>query len=122
MTTAEIANQLVSLCSAGQFQEAIKTLYSQDIVSVESAGPPEMLEMKGLDAVMGKSQWWVENHEVHAAKVEGPLVAGPYFTVRFWMDITSKPAGGQRMEIEEIGLYKVADGKIVHEHFFYGGM
>ena len=27
-----------------------------------------------------KGQWWAENHEVHGATVEGPLVAGSYFT------------------------------------------
>lgn len=118
MTTAEIANQLVALCSAGQFLDAVKTLYSADVVSVEAGGPPEMREMKGLEAVLGKGQWWVENHEIHSSTVEGPLVAGPFFAVTFKLEITVK-ATGQRMSMEEIAVYQVADGKVIREEFFY---
>jgi hypothetical protein len=34
------------------------------------------------------------------------------------MDITSKSMG-QRMQMDEIGLYTVENGKITHEEFFY---
>ena len=67
---------------------------------------------------MAKGQWWTENHEVHSVNVEGPLVAGSHFAVTFKMDVTFKPAS-RRFTMEEIGVYKVADGKIVYEEFFY---
>jgi hypothetical protein len=120
MTTQEIANKLVTLCSAGKFDDAIKTLYSPDIVSVEAMAPPGgARESKGFDAVVGKNEWWTANHEVHSAKVEGPLVAGNHFAVAFKLDVTFKPES-KRMQIEEIGLYEVSNGKIVREEFFYG--
>jgi len=40
MTTQEVANTLVKLCSEAKFEEAAKTLYSPDIVSVEAGAPP----------------------------------------------------------------------------------
>lgn len=118
-TTQEIADTLVKLCSQGKFEEATEQLYSPDIVSVEAGAPPgESRETKGIDGVRAKGKWWVENHEVHSTKVEGPLVAGSHFAVTFKMDITFKPQS-RRFQMEEIGVYKVQNGKIVSEEFFY---
>ena len=119
MTTQEIADQLVSLCREGKFREATEAFYSNDIVSLEAiATPGESRESKGLDAVKAKGDWWVANHDVHSVKVEGPLVAGPFFSVRFTMDVTFKPAN-RRMTMDELAMYKVENGKIVWEEFFY---
>jgi SnoaL-like domain len=119
MTTQEVANQLVKFCSEGKFEEAVEALYSPDIVSVEAGAPPgQSRESKGIEAVRAKGEWWVSNHEVHSAKVEGPLVAGSHFAVTFKLDVTFKPQS-KRFTMEEVGVYKVADGKIVYEEFFY---
>lgn len=119
MTTKEVADTLVKLCSEGKFDEAIEKLYSQDIVSVEAGAPPGgSRESKGLAAVKGKSEWWAANHEVHSASVEGPLVAGSHFAVTFKLDITFKPES-KRSQMEEVAVYKVDNGKIVYEEFFY---
>lgn len=119
MTTQEVANSLVKLCSKGNFHEAMQNLYSPDIVSVEAGAPPGMSrETKGMEAVMAKGEWWTSNHEVHSAIVEGPLVAGAHFSVVFKMDVTFKPQS-KRFQMEEVAVYKVADGKIVSEEFFY---
>jgi ketosteroid isomerase-like protein len=119
MTTQEVANKLVELCSQGKFMEAIRSLYAQDIVSVEAAPMPDgSREMTGLEAVIGKATWWEANHEVHSASTEGPLVAGSHFCVRFNMDVTHKP-DGNRMNLDELAVYHVKDGKIAREEFFY---
>lgn len=118
-TTKEVADKLVSLCSEGKFEEATKTLYSPDIVSVEPHAPPgQSRETKGIQGVIAKGEWWVTNHEVHSNTVEGPLVAGSHFAVTFKMDVTHKP-DGRRFHMEEVAVYKVSGGKIVHEEFFY---
>jgi ketosteroid isomerase-like protein len=119
MTTQEIASKLVKLCSEGKFQEATEALYSPDIVSMEPGAPPgQSRESKGLEAVKAKGEWWASNHEVHSATVEGPLVAGSHFAVTFKLDVTFKPQS-KRFTMEEVAVYKVADGKIVYEEFFY---
>jgi ketosteroid isomerase-like protein len=120
MTTEEVGQQLVALCSQGRAMDAINTLYAHDIVSVEATPMPDgSREMKGFDAVKGKSEWWLANHEVHSAKVEGPMVSDSRFCVRFVYDITNKPSG-RRMVMDELGVYHVKDGKIAREEFFYG--
>src|SRR5581483_6631439 len=119
MTTQEVADTLVKLCSQGKFEEATRTLYSNDIVSVEAGAPPgQSRESKGLDAVKAKGEWWVTNHEVHSSIVEGPLVAASHFAVTFKLDVTFKPEK-KRFTMEEIAVYKVQDGKIIYEQFFY---
>src|ERR1700691_6156878 len=113
MTTQEVADTLVKFCSAGKFHEAGKALYSPDIVSVEAGAPPGgSRETKGLAAVAAKGEWWTANHEGPSAKVEGPIVAGSHFAVTFKLDVTFKPQN-KRFTMEEVALYKVADGKIV---------
>ena len=46
---------------------------------------------------------------------------GDRFAVAFSYDMTPKagPMAGRRMQMEEVGLYTVADEKIVKEDFFY---
>ena len=119
MSTQDVANTLVKLCSEGKFHEATEQLYSPDIVSMEAGAPPgQSRESKGIQAVNEKGKWWTENHDVHSVRVEGPLVAGPYFAVTFKLDVTFKPQN-HRFMMEEIALYKTENDKIVYEEFFY---
>jgi hypothetical protein len=119
MTTQEVANALVKLCSERKLAQAVDTLYSPDIVSMEAGAPPgQSRETKGLAAVRAKSDFWIANHEIHSFTVEGPLVSTSHFAVVFKMEVTFKPQS-RRFQIEEVGVYKVADGKIVYEEFFY---
>jgi ketosteroid isomerase-like protein len=119
MTTIETGKKLVELCNQGKAKEAMETLYSPDIVSVEAQSMPNMpAEMRGMKAVAAKGQWWEENHTVHAAKAEGPFPHGDRFIVRFTYDVTNKPSG-KRFTMDEAGLYTVQNGKIVREEFFY---
>ncbi|HEV7763489.1 MAG TPA: nuclear transport factor 2 family protein [Thermoanaerobaculia bacterium] len=119
MDTKEVGTKLVELCQLGKNLEAIDTLYSDDIVSVEARGDETMpAEMRGIAAIRGKSQWWLENHEVHAGSAEGPMVNGDRFTVIFEFDITPKQTG-ERVKMKEVALYSVDGGKIVREEFYY---
>jgi hypothetical protein len=118
----EIGKKLVDLCKQNKNAEAIDTLYSPAVVSVE-AGAPAGKDPKssGIAAVKGKSEWWKNNHEVHKAEVSGPWPHGDRFIVRFTYEVTPKvgPMAGKRITMDEAGLYTVKDGKVVHEEFFY---
>jgi hypothetical protein len=119
MTTLHIANRLADLCRQGKSDEAFDTLYTHDAVSVEAAaGPGFNQEVKGLAAIKAKGQWWLSNHEVHAANVNGPWPHGDRFILGFQFDVTNKPSGA-RMQIDEAALYTVKNGKIMKEEFFY---
>lgn len=122
MDTKQVGEKLVSLCRDLRNKEAVDTLYSRNIVSVEPHGTPEMpAQMRGIDKIRGKNQWWFENNEVHSAQVEGPFPHKDRFTVKFHWEVTPKsgPMKGKRMQIDEVGLYTVKRGKIVREEFFY---
>lgn len=122
MTTQEVANQLVALCRAGRNIEAVETLLSPDVVSVEATGDETMpAVMNGRDAVRGKNEWWVNNHKVHSARVKGPYPNGDRFAVIFDFEVTPAvgPMAGKRMRMEEVAIYTVADGKVAREEFYY---
>ena len=120
MNTMDIANKLVELCRQGNNQDA-KSMYAADAVSVEAFAMPSMeREAKGLAAIQAKGEWWRANHEIHSAAVTGPWPHGDRFIVGFQYDVTNKPSG-QRIKMDEVGLYTIANGKIVREEFFYAG-
>ncbi len=116
MNTEEVATKLVELCRKGEWRKALD-FYSNDIVSVEAHDMENMpAEMRGIDQVRGKTDWWENNMEVHNAKVTGPFVARDTFVVQFDIDATEK-ASGKRMPLSEVGIYKVKDGKVAREEF-----
>jgi ketosteroid isomerase-like protein len=119
MTTLEIGKQLVELCKQHKNHEAMTTLYAKDVVSVEAGAPPgQSAEIRGLDAVLAKSEQWTKDNEVHSGSVEGPWPHGDRFIVRFSYDVTHKPTNSRR-KLDEAALFFVKDGKIVREEFFY---
>jgi SnoaL-like domain len=119
MNTLEVGKKLVSYCKEGKNLEAIESLYSPDIVSVEAASGPGMpAEMKGISAIKEKNQWWFDNHTVHSGDAEGPFPQGDRFCVKFQYDATDKKTK-ERFKMEEVGLYTVKNDKIVKEEFFY---
>jgi hypothetical protein len=118
----EVGRKLVDLCRKGQYLEAINSLYSPDIVNLEARNDPAMpARTQGIDAVRKKNQWWMDNHTIHSAQIEGPYPNGDRFIVHFSYDTTAKagPMAGKRMKFEEAGLYTVRSGKITQEEFFY---
>jgi hypothetical protein len=118
----EVGKKLVELCNQGKALEAIKTLYADNIVSIEAMSSPAMpARMEGLKTIIGKAEWWEGNHEVHSAQAEGPYPHGDRFIVHFKYEVTAKagPMSGKRMKLDETGLYTVKDGKVVQEEFFY---
>ena len=119
MTTMEIAQKMVELNRQGKGEEALKTLFADDMVSVEAGAMPGMgREAKGKAAVLKKGEWWVSNHDIHSFEVSGPWPHDERFIVIYKIDVTHKPSG-QRIKMEEAALYTVRGGKIAREEFFY---
>ena len=117
MNTEEVAKKLVEFCRNGEWMKAIDELYAKDTVSVEPRAMENMpAEMRGIDQVRGKTDWWEKNMEVHSAKVSGPFVARDTFVVQFDIDVTDK-ASKKRMQMSEVGIYTVKDGKVSREEF-----
>lgn len=117
MTTEEVAKKVVELTRKQAWKEAVNTLYDKDIVSVEARTMDgSSPETRGIDGVKGKTDWWEQNMQVHSAKVSGPFVAHDRFVVQYDVDVTDKNSK-QRMQMSEVGVYTVKNGKIVREEF-----
>jgi len=118
MTTTDIANRLVELCSKGDFESAQKELFANDAVSIEAYATPAFeKETSGLDAIIEKGHKWNEMvEEYHGVEVSKPLIGEGSFAVTMTMGVTMKEKG--RMDMTELCVYNVKDGKIVSEQFF----
>ena len=78
-------------------------------------------ESAGKTPVIQKSEHWQAKNTIGGEQVRGPFFNGPnQFAVHFTFDVTPK-ATGQRITLEEIGVYTVKDDKITREQFFYDG-
>jgi hypothetical protein len=117
MTTKQVADRLVELCRKGQIQQAQTELYGETMVSIEPSGAP-VEKAEGLHAVVEKGKNFAAMiEERHGLSITDAVVTGNYFSMGMTLDATLKGRG--RSLLEEICLYKVKDGKIVFEEFFY---
>ena len=95
-------------------------LYADDAVSIEPDNlPPGALgTAHGLTAIKEKGRQFQATIEAfHGMQVSEPLVAGNWFSLTMLLDVTMKQWGRQTMS--EICVYRVRDGKIDREQFFY---
>ena len=118
MTTQEIANRLVELCRKGDFEKAQTDLFAEDAMSLEQeASPAFEKETKGKAAIKEKGQKWNSMvEEMKGITLSDPIVAGNSFALTMHMNVVMKERGP--MDMTELCVYKVKDGKIVSEEFF----
>ena len=117
MSTQEIANQLVELCRQGKDSQAVEELYHDQVKSVEIQGWPKEV-VNGIDNIRKKhEEFQASVEEIHQNEVSDPLVAGNHFCCTMKLDVTFKGTG--RVQMEELCLYEVKDGKVIKEQFFY---
>jgi limonene-1,2-epoxide hydrolase len=120
-TTQEVANLYYKLMKQNNREQVIDELYSPDVVNKEpehamAMGVPSVTI--GLEAVKLKSKKRSEMIEaVHSEYCSEPIVASNFFSVVLGRDLTLK--GKPRMNIQEIGVFEVKEGKIILEQFFY---
>jgi hypothetical protein len=117
MTTPQIATRLAELCRQGQFETAQKELFADHAISIEPFPSPDFdKETKGLDAIIKKGHKFESMvEEMHSMTVSEPLAAGNSFALIMGMDVKMKDR--DRMNMSELCVYEVKDGKIVSETF-----
>jgi hypothetical protein len=70
MDIQEVASELAALCREQKWLKAIDNLDASDIVSVEVQGIGKMpAEIRGLDQVRGKTQWFQETSQLHSCTI-----------------------------------------------------
>ena len=121
MTTQEVADKFYEMGQNNQWDKIQDELYSDDAESIE----PEKVEMmgglknaKGREALKKKSIDFNNSIEqMFGGWCSKPVVGGNYFSLGMGMDVKMK--GMDRMNMDEICVYEVKDGKIVREEFFF---
>ena len=121
MTTQQVADRYYELAEQLKWAEIQHELYGQDIVNKEpehaiAMGVPTVT--KGLEAVKAKGEARRKLiEEIHGQSCSKPVTGGKFFSVSMSRDVTFK--GKPRVNLEEIAVFEVEDGKIVSEQFFY---
>ena len=118
MTTQEVASRFNELAQQEKWFEIQEELFAEDVRSADPANSPYMGYAEGKAAVRKKGEDFVKKIEAfHGASTSEPVVAGNHFAVGREMDVTVQGFG--RIQLNEVMLYEVKDGKIVLEQFFY---
>ena len=116
-STIELANRFADLCKKGEFQRIQEELFAENAVSLEPKQSP-WPSVTGVAAIKVKGRNFNETVlESHGGYVGEPIVAGNHFAIAMGMDVTLKD--GNRVNVDEVCVYKVEAGKIVSEQFFY---
>ena len=122
MDTKQVAERLVELCREGKNDEAKNELLQRGHREHRGGRPAgHVAGEPGHRGEPPKGRMVGAAHDVHAANARGPYVLGDRFAVLFDYELTPKtgPDSGKRTTMEEVAVYTVANGKIVHEEFMY---
>jgi ketosteroid isomerase-like protein len=117
MDVRELAADYAALVAGGHMDEAARKYWSDDIVTREPV-PGQHSETHGRDHALEKAHAWADTHEIHGFRTEGPFVNGDTFLILMEMDVTPR-GGGERLQMREVVGYRVADGKVVEERYYY---
>ncbi len=112
-----IANQLVKLLREKRFLDAQEQLFAMHAVNQE----PEMFKersVNGLKAMIEKEKRFLSNIKKWTHfEVSEPLISNSHFSIRMFTEIIL--INNDKVSIDEIIVYEVANGKIIKEQFFY---
>jgi hypothetical protein len=118
LTTEEVAARFNELAQQEKWFEIQDEFFSDNVKSVEPPAAKYLHNTAGKTAVRKKGEDWVKRIETfHGGHTTEPVVGGNYFAVGRKMDLTVQGLG--RIQIDQVMLYEVQDGKIVLEQFFY---
>lgn len=118
MTTQDVANRMSELFKENKWDQVQLELFADDSESIEPAHSPGLKSVKGKEAIKKKgADFNAMIEEMHSGWVSDLVVGGNYISCAMGLDVTMKGMG--RMNMNEICVYEVKDGKIMKEQFFY---
>jgi uncharacterized surface protein with fasciclin (FAS1) repeats len=122
MTTQEVANQLVTLCRKGKYDQVYADLYAPGIVSIEPEDAAWETKITGMDGIRQKGQQWQDMvEEVISSDISDPIVADHFFSITMKTKVKIKGMEDP-YDMDEVCVYHVLEGKVVAEQFFYTPM
>jgi hypothetical protein len=117
-TTQEVAARFNELARQEKWFEIQDEFFADNVRSIDPPDSPYFGYAKGKSPVRKKGEDFVKRIEAfHSASTTEPIVSGNHFAAGREIDITVQGLG--RIQINEIMLYEVKDGRIVSEQFFY---
>jgi len=117
-TIHEVAARFNTLAQREKWFEIQDELFAENVKSIDPSYSPYLGYAEGKEAVRKKGEDWIKRIEaVHKTSTTEPIVSASHFAVGREADITVEGFG--RIQMNEIMLYEVKDGKIVSEQFFY---
>lgn len=117
-TVHEVAARFHTLAQQENWFRIQDELFADNVRSIDPPGSPYLGYAEGKAAVRKKGEDFVKKISgLHHAFTSAPLVSGDHFAVGREIDITVQGHG--RIQMNQIMLYEVKDGKIVSEQFFY---
>ena len=118
LRTQEVAARFNELAQQEKWFEIQDELFADSIKSIDPPGSPYLGYAEGKASVRKKGEDFVKKiDDVHSLHTTEPVVGGTHFAVGRETDITVKGFG--RIQINQVMLYEVQDGKIISEQFFY---
>jgi hypothetical protein len=118
MTTREVATRFHELAQQEKWFEIQDEFFAENVKSIDPPGSPYFGYAEGKAAVRKKGKDFVNRiTALHHASTTEPLVTANHFAVGREIEVTVEGHG--RIQMNEIMLYKVKDGEIISEQFFY---
>jgi hypothetical protein len=118
LTVREVAARFNELAQQEKWFEIHDELFAENVRSVEPPHSRYLKDAEGKGPVRKKAEDFVKRVEAgHRFHTTEPAIGGNHFSVGREMDMTVRGLG--RIQINEIMVYEVKEGKIVLEQFFY---
>jgi hypothetical protein len=117
-TTQQVADRFNELAKQEKWFEIQDELFAENVKSIDPDHSPYFKNAEGKANVRKKGEGFVSRIEAaHGRFTTEPIVASNHFVVGRKVDITVQGHG--RIQIDQLMMYEVKDGKIVLEQFFY---
>ena len=117
-TIHEVAARFNELAQQEKWFEIQDELFADNVKSIDPPNSPYFGYAEGKANVRKKGEAFVKKiEEVHRTHTTEPVISGNHFAAGREVDITVQGLG--RIQMNQIMLYEVKDGKIVSEQFFY---
>ncbi len=116
MSCKQNIQDMYQMIGEGKSLEALEKFYHDDVKVMEATG--EVREGKAAQKA-GIEQWYSMVKERHGGGVNSITADedNQVTMVESWVDITMQ--NGHRMKMEEVGVQRWKDGKIISERFYY---
>lgn len=113
---AEIGGAVASMLRSGTKERDIWDAWWDDdrIISIEGDGST----WTGRKALESKMEAWEAENEVTSFDIKGPFVGATGFAMHYEVGLKNRKTG-DAMNMTEVAVYTVENGKVVREEFMY---